>query len=87
MKRRTFLKAIPVVPLLPAVLQAQDGGAAKGQAAGKGAAAGDNSVPKWAGKLQHSDGTVVDADGNAQPGFAHTSSESQQADPKAPYQM
>jgi predicted aconitase len=87
MKRRTFLMGLPIVPLLPAVLQAQDGGAPKAKAAGKGAAGGDNSAPKWAGKLQHSDGTVVDADGNAQPGFAHTGSESQQADPKAPYQM
>jgi hypothetical protein len=60
-----------------------------GAAATQSASAGSQSqeVPAYAGSLQTSDGTVVDADGNAQPGFAHTSSEAQQADPKAPYQM
>ncbi len=65
------------------------------QAAKPGAAATQSSsagsqppeVPDYAGHLQTSDGTVVDTDGNVQPGFAHTSSEAQQADPKAPYQM
>ena len=44
-------------------------------------------LPAYAGALQHSDGAITDADGNTQPGFAHTSSVAQQADPKAPYQM
>jgi predicted aconitase len=44
-------------------------------------------LPAYAGKLQHSDGAITDADGNTQQGFAHTSSVAQQADPKAPYQM
>ena len=45
------------------------------------------TIPAYAGKLGISDMTAKDADGNPQPGFAHTSSKAQQADPKAPYQM
>jgi predicted aconitase len=44
-------------------------------------------VPAYAGKLGISDMTATDADGKPQPGFSHTSSKPQQADPKAPYQM
>ena len=97
MRRRDFVKALPLTPLLPAVLSAQASEAQTGsgnQAAGQASSAGSQAagsqkqeVPAYAGKLQHSDGTITDADGNAQPGFAHTSSDSQQADPKAPYQM
>jgi predicted aconitase len=45
------------------------------------------TIPAYAGKLGISDMTAKDADGNPQPGFAHTRSKAQQADPKAPYQM
>jgi predicted aconitase len=45
------------------------------------------TMPAYAGKLGISDMTAKDADGNPQPGFSHTSSKAQQADPKAPYQM
>ena len=45
------------------------------------------TIPAYAGKLGISDMTAKDADGNPQPGFSHTSSKAQQADPKAPYQM
>ena len=45
------------------------------------------TMPAYAGKLGISDMTAKDADGKPQPGFAHTSSKAQQADPKAPYQM
>ena len=97
MRRRDFVKALPLTPLLPAVLSSAACGAQTGsgnQAAGQASSAGSQAagsqkqeIPAYAGSLQHSDGTVVDADGNAQPGFAHTSSEAGQADPKAPYQM
>ncbi len=50
-------------------------------------AAPPKKMPAYAGKLGISDMTAKDADGNAQPGFAHTSSTPRQADPKAPYQM
>ena len=45
------------------------------------------NVPDYAGRLGISDMTSADLDGNPRPGFSHTSSEPQQADPKAPYQM
>jgi hypothetical protein len=45
------------------------------------------TMPAYAGKLGISDMTATDPDGNPQPGFSHTSSKAQQADPKAPYQM
>ncbi len=44
-------------------------------------------LPDYAGKLGYSDMTAMDADGKPQKGFKHRSSEPQQADPKAPYQM
>jgi predicted aconitase len=44
-------------------------------------------MPDYAGKLGMSDMTGYDADGKPQSGFDHRSSKSQQADPKAPYQM
>ena len=44
-------------------------------------------MPAYAGKLGYSDMTGFDADGKPQPGFQHRSSKSQQADPKALYQM
>ncbi|MBT3255982.1 MAG: DUF521 domain-containing protein [Deltaproteobacteria bacterium] len=46
-----------------------------------------NKLPGYAGKLGMSDMAATGPDGKPQPGFAHTSSKSQQADPKAPYQM
>jgi predicted aconitase len=45
------------------------------------------TMSAYAGKLGISDMTATDPDGNPQPGFSHTSSKAQQADPKAPYQM
>jgi predicted aconitase len=46
-----------------------------------------NKLPDYAGKLGMSDMAAMGPDGKPQPEFAHTSSKSQQADPKAPYQM
>ncbi len=45
------------------------------------------TLPDYAGKLGMSDMYAMGPDGKPQPEFAHTSSKSQQADPKAPYQM
>lgn len=97
MKRREFVKGAALLPASGALLVAipaladsstTDTAAQAGKAAAAGTAGSQKQeVPAYAGKLQHSDGIVIDADGNAQPGFAHTSSGAQQADPKAPYQM
>jgi predicted aconitase len=46
-----------------------------------------NKLPDYAGKLGMSDMEAVGPDGKPQPGFVHTSSKSQLADPKAIYQM
>jgi len=46
-----------------------------------------NKLPDYAGKLGKSDMAAIGPDGKPQPGFCHTSSKPQQADPKAPYQM
>jgi predicted aconitase len=98
MKRREFVKNVGLAsatgllvgcstdtdtPSSSAETQSTGAQTAKPQAA----ATQSQEPPAYAGSLQTSDGTIIDADGNAQPGFAHTSSESQQADPKAPYQM
>jgi predicted aconitase len=88
MKRRDFVKAVAAVPAAGALLSSSSllsAGAASAKAAAGGSQ--QQEVPDYAGKLQHSDGTVTDADGKPQMGFAHTSSKAQQADPKAPYQM
>ena len=103
MKRREFVKVVGLASAAGVVASAGKAGAGNvqaGQAAtqasqsasasgGRSTSAGSQSqeVPDYAGHLQTSDGTVIDADGNAQPGFAHSSSEAQQADPQAPYQM
>jgi predicted aconitase len=96
MKRREFVKTIPLTALLPTGLSALAGSAQAASSAESGNTSGQASpeafgkggvVPDYAEHMQTSDGTVVDTDGNAQPGFAHTGSETQQADPKAPYQM
>ena len=89
MKRRTFVKLMPFVAVAPAALQALFAKVAFAKSAGKGAATAGQKreVPAYAGKLQHSDGAVADADGNTKRGFNHTSSKAQRADAKAPYQM
>jgi predicted aconitase len=91
MKRRDFVKSIPLV----AITAGLAGQGANAEAAGSPAAnaqvaksstAGSQKqeVPAYAGKLQHSDGSVVDADGSTKQGFKDTSSK---VDPKKPYQM
>ena len=91
MKRRTILKSLPAVTLLPAALKLNIVEAAEPTSAkpAAGAASGSKKteMPDYAGKLQHSDGTVMNPDGSTQKGFSHRSSNSQQVDPKAPYQM
>jgi len=79
---------MPLTAMAPGALVAV-GGAGENTGAPSPPPAGSQKqeVPDYAGKLQHSDGTITDADGNTQQGFAHTSREAQQADPKAPYQM
>jgi len=92
MKRRDFVKTVGAVSasgLLTGCEPQSDMPSAVDSSPPPPTSAGSQSqeVPAYAGSLQTSDGTVVDADGNAHPGFAHTGSEAQQADPKAPYQM
>jgi hypothetical protein len=89
MKRRTFVQIIPLAALAPMALRALSGkpASAKSQAAKATAGKDTRALPDYAGKLQHSDGSVVHTDGTTHQGFKHTSSKSQQTDPKAPYQM
>lgn len=93
MERRSFLKVLPATALLPAALStenadAQDAVAKKpAKPAASGAGSYKKELPGYAGKLGISDMTATGADGKPQPGFKHTSSKSQQADPKAPYEM
>jgi predicted aconitase len=92
-KRRTFLKAMPLAALAPAALQALYAKLGFAKPAEKGAESSDASgtgkgaLPDYAGKLGYSDMTSFDADGKPRPGFKHRSSKSQLADPKAPYRM
>ena len=51
------------------------------------AASQKQEVPAYAGKMQHSDGAVTDADGKPQTGFTDAGSANNRKDPKAPYQM
>ena len=90
MKRRTILKTLPALTLLPAALkvtivEADEHKAAASKAAG--AASKKVELPDYAGKLGYSDGSVTNPDGSTQRGFKDRSSKSQNADPKAPYQM
>ncbi|MGB6639513.1 MAG: hypothetical protein WBG67_01945, partial [Thermoanaerobaculia bacterium] len=65
MRRRDFVKALPLAPLLPAALSGQACGAqtgSGGQAAGQASSGGSQAagsqkqeIPAYAGKLQHSD--------------------------------
>jgi hypothetical protein len=90
MKRREFVKTIPLTALVPAGLTvAQPANAQTSTVAGQASsgASGSGALPDYAGKLQHSDGAVIDVDGTTKRGFNHTSSKAQQTDPKAPYQM
>ena len=91
MKRRTILKSLPAVTLLPAALKLNIVEAAEPTSAKPAAAAASRSkktkVPDYAGSIQTSDGSVTNPDGSTQKGFTHRNSNSQQADPKAPYQM
>ena len=99
MKRRTFVKALPLtaLPLLPGC---SEGGTDAGQASrtSDGATPPNESaeasvssgsqrqeVPSYAGKLQHSDGSVTNTTGATQPGFKDRTND--KVDPKAPYQM
>jgi len=101
MKRRTFVKLVPLtaLPLVHGCANGADGpetgepetggpeteAASTGTAAQQASAAGSQQQPPaFAGKLQHSDGSVTGQDGTTQPGFKDRNSKS---DPKAPYQM
>ena len=90
MERRTFVKALPTLPVLTGAFIAQDSNAQDAAAQGgqtgqpSSAKAETGKMPDYAGHLQHSDGAVTGADGNIQPGFKDRTSK---ADPRAPYQM
>jgi len=91
MKRRTVLNSLPTLALLPAALKINLVDASEHSSAKPAAAAASGSkkakVPDYAGSMQTSDGSVANPDGSTQKGFSHRSSNSQQVDPKAPYQM
>jgi len=101
MKRRTFVKALPLtaLPLLPGCGNAQDGNRQAGKspsgsaqtekAVAKASSAGSQQreLPAYAGKLGISDHNGLDADGNAQSGFKDAGSANRRKDPKTPYQM
>ena len=91
MKRRTILKTLPAITLLPAALKLNIVEADEHKAAPKAAAAKSGSkkteMPDYAGKIGYSDMSNTDADGITQPGFSHRSSKPNKTDPKAPYQM
>ena len=81
MKRRSFVKALPALPVLTGVAMTQNAAAqgAAGNATPQAAAAGSKKLPAIAGKLAekgapHSDMTATGPDGKPQAGFAHTSS-------------
>ena len=71
MKRRTVLKTLPSIALLPAALKVSLIEADEHKSAPKAAAAGSKKteIPDYAGRLQHSDGTVTNPDGTTQQGF------------------
>ena len=86
MDRREFVQIVPLTAL-GAGLAAQPGKAQAGKDSSQGAAAEERQreLPEYAGKLQHSDGSVIAEDGKTHPGFQHQSND--KSDPKAPYQM
>jgi predicted aconitase len=96
-KRRKFVKTVSLSALVPASLTIPTGhllagykpaGGTDAKASGRGSSKGGSTkVPDYAGSMQTSDGSVINPDGSTQAGFSHTSSKSQNADPKAPYQM
>ena len=77
MKRRDFVKAVPLTALLPAGLsalagcEAESGSATATKATGQPTFGGSQKqeMPDYAGKIGYSDMTSKDADGNPQPGF------------------
>ena len=99
MKRRTFVKMMPLTPLLPAALsalpanaeaatsQAAEGATSAASEATGSYGSGGGVMPDYAGKIGYSDMSNTDADGNTQSGFSHRSSVPKKADPKALYQM
>jgi predicted aconitase len=101
MKRREFVKGVALLPASGALLSipgctdssTTDTAAQAGKAATAGTAGSQQQKGFAINKMlaikgePHSDMTATGPDGTPQSGFAHTSSEAQQADPKAPYQM
>ena len=93
MDRRKFVKlstaTCGTAALLPKHLHAQTKKAAAPGSSGTSGArkSGTGKIPGYSGSMQTSDGSVINPDGSTQAGFSHTSSKSQNADPKAPYQM
>ena len=94
MKRRDFVKAVPVLSgaVVANGASAQTAKAAAAPAAetaAKGATAGGYGkadLQEFAG-IGHSDMGSTDADGNPRPGFNDRSSKPKKGDPKALYQM
>ena len=97
MERRDFVKSIPLAAVAPAALaggnasnaQAQEKDAPAASVAGKDAGTdgyGKEDLREFA-EIGHSDMSSKDADGNAKPGFKHSSSTPKKDDPKALYQM
>ena len=86
MKRRTVLKVLPTIPLIPAALSGANSMASTPDPKTIAPSMrGDKELPEYAGKIKHSDMTGVNADGSLQPGFKDRRND--KADPKAPYQM
>ena len=78
MKRRSFIKVIATLPLLPSMLYAKDGKVQAGEAAAQSSsgASGTGKLPDFAGKILHSDMDV------------RTGREADhKPDPKKPHQM
>ena len=87
MDRRSFVKTLPTLPVLTGAAVALDRSVRRATAQTNGPSAGTTSttkLPDYVGKLQHSDGSVIDVGGQTQPGFKDRTSKS---DPRAPYQM
>ena len=93
MDRRSFVKTLPTLPVLTGAavaldqsIQIANGQTVKAKTT-SGGSASKVKLPDYAGKLQHSDGSVADTDGKTQSGFKDRATANIRKDPKAPYQM
>ena len=74
MKRRTFVKVLPVLPVLPSAFFARDGKAQDGKVSGKpsSGASGTREIPAYAKDLRSSDMEGLGPDGRPLPGYKTT---------------